>query len=147
METRALQPIPLDAVRSWHDAHASAGAVKDDTDALNNNDNYESPEHSSSLSPVIPIDTALNRKIALWNGAIWRLQLDAITNSTNEQLKDTSGLCRKILDAAGREIWVECEAAGGCRTGEAVVTRGCQLPARYAGVLIVHAAFARLRSR
>ncbi|TMW57497.1 hypothetical protein Poli38472_003422 [Pythium oligandrum] len=57
-------------------------------------------------------------------------KVDAVVNSTNESLKDTSGICRKLLDAAGREIWTECESVGSCRTGEAVVTRGCQLPAK-----------------
>lgn len=96
-----------------------------------------SRERQPERSPAAPEATApfarsdeLNDKLALWNGSIWRLQIDAIVNSTNESLKDTSGLCRKILDAAGKEIWVECEAAEVCRTGEAVVTRGCKLPAR-----------------
>lgn len=76
------------------------------------------------------VSESINRKIALWHGQLWTLRVDAIVNSTSESLRETSGICRKILDAAGKQIWVECDAAGHCRTGEAVITRGCRLPAR-----------------
>lgn len=85
---------------------------------------------SSSDDAPFRVSESINRKVALWHGQLWTLRVDAIVNSTNESLRETSGICRKILDAAGKQIWVECEAAGQCRTGEAVVTRGCRLPAR-----------------
>ncbi|TYZ62128.1 hypothetical protein PybrP1_005149 [[Pythium] brassicae (nom. inval.)] len=114
-------PVPLAAVRSWHDANP---CPQTDTAPPS------SPSPSSS-TPHFRVDKALNRKLALWSGAIWRLQVGAVANSTNEALNDTSGLCRRLMDAAGPQIWVECRAAGSCRTGEAVLTRGCRLPASY----------------
>lgn len=116
--------IPLSAVKTWHDANPCSRGLSSSPATTDSSSSPAPP-------PVFLVDAALNAKISLWNGAIWRLRVDAISNSTNETLKDTSGLCRKILDAAGKEIWIECEAAGGCRTGEAVVTRGCQLPAKH----------------
>lgn len=85
---------------------------------------------STSDDAPFRVRESVNRKIALWHGQLWTLRVDAIVNSTSESLRETSGICRKILDAAGKQIWVECEAAGQCRTGEAVITRGCRLPAR-----------------
>ncbi|DBA04137.1 TPA: hypothetical protein N0F65_004245 [Lagenidium giganteum] len=98
-------------------------ATKEDTEIECNSDQVVS-------AVPFTINASINSKVALWSGQIWRLKIDAIVNSTNESLRDTSGLCRKIYDAAGKEIWVECDAAEVCRTGEAVITRGCQLPAR-----------------
>uniref|UniRef100_K3WWZ1 Macro domain-containing protein n=1 Tax=Globisporangium ultimum (strain ATCC 200006 / CBS 805.95 / DAOM BR144) TaxID=431595 RepID=K3WWZ1_GLOUD len=122
MEESNMPPIALGAIASWYDANpCQSASIPAPHDTTNN----------APHRPIFPVDEALNARISLWNGAIWRLQLDAIVNSTNESLKDTSGLCRHILEAAGKEIWVECEAVGTCRTGEAVITRGCQLPARH----------------
>lgn len=125
METTSETPIPLAAVRTWHDTNPCASAS--DSDSFSST---LSPSPSSFPPPRFRVDEALNRKLALWNGAIWRLQVGAVTNSTNEALNDTSGLCRRLMDAAGSQVWVECRAAGTCRTGEAVLTRGCRLPAR-----------------
>ncbi|CAK4675597.1 hypothetical protein LEN26_011562 [Aphanomyces euteiches] len=76
------------------------------------------------------LNPGLNAKIALWKGAHWTLQVDAIVNPTSESLLDDSGVSGEILEAAGGEIYVEIQAAGSCRTGDAVATRACQLPAK-----------------
>ncbi|KDO18967.1 hypothetical protein SPRG_14804 [Saprolegnia parasitica CBS 223.65] len=73
---------------------------------------------------------ALNAKVALLRHELWTLEVDAIVNPTNESLTDASGICGSILDAAGDQIYVECNASDPCRTGDAVMTRGCQLPAK-----------------
>ncbi|KAJ0400080.1 hypothetical protein P43SY_003935 [Pythium insidiosum] len=86
---------------------------------------------SCSPPPPFPISTTLNAKLALWNGALWRLAIDAVAHPTNEAMRDTTHpLNRALMAAAGKEIWVECDSAAPCRTGEAVVTRGCRLPAK-----------------
>ncbi|RLN56309.1 hypothetical protein BBJ29_006582 [Phytophthora kernoviae] len=87
-----------------------------------------SPEPTNA--PFV-VDQALNAKLSLWRGPLWRLRVDAVVNSTCESLRDGDGVCGKLLKAAGPEIEVECEAVGACRTGEAVITRGCQLPAKF----------------
>ncbi|OQR95877.1 hypothetical protein THRCLA_07497 [Thraustotheca clavata] len=72
----------------------------------------------------------LNAKIVVVRDDLWTLEVDAIVNPTNESLTDASGICGRILEAAGEQIYIECSASDSCRTGDAVVTRGCQLPAK-----------------
>jgi O-acetyl-ADP-ribose deacetylase (regulator of RNase III) len=123
MELLDDAPIPLASLRRWQPLN----------EELETNPFDASPPHPSaavSASAPFAFDAQLNSRVALWHGPIWRLAADAVVNSTNESLSDTSGLCRSLLDAAGKEIWTECASAGPCRTGEAVATRGCRLPAR-----------------
>ncbi len=66
---------------------------------------------------------------------ITTLDLDAIVNAANEQLAPGGGVCGAIHRAAGPELARACAAMGGCRTGEARITPGFRLPARY----VIHA--------
>lgn len=77
------------------------------------------------------VDAALNAKLALWRGPLWRLRADAVANATDEALRDGWGVSGELREAAGPQMRVECAAAAPCRTAEAVVTRGCELPARF----------------
>lgn len=64
-------------------------------------------------------------------GDICTLDVDAIVCSSNESLTDRSGVTGEIFRAAGPELDVECKTTEGCKTGEAIITRGCSLPAKY----------------
>lgn len=65
------------------------------------------------------------------------LRVDAIVNAANEQLWQGSGVCGAIFAAAGAaKLRAACERIGGCPTGEAVLTPGFRLPARY----VIHTA-------
>ncbi|MDR2179276.1 MAG: macro domain-containing protein [Synergistaceae bacterium] len=68
---------------------------------------------------------------------ITKMKVDAVVNAANTALQMGGGVCGAIFSAAGaEELQKECDAIGGCPTGEAVVTKGYRLPAKY----IIHTA-------
>ncbi|MGH0178746.1 UNVERIFIED_CONTAM: hypothetical protein FKN15_006479 [Acipenser sinensis] len=90
-----------------------------------------------------PYREHINKKVVLFNGNVALLNCTAIVNTSNEALIDKNPISDSIHSLAGPELKEELLKLKGCRTGEAKMTKGLNLAARF----IVHTVGPKYKAR
>ncbi|XP_059480233.1 macro domain-containing protein RSc0334-like [Neocloeon triangulifer] len=85
--------------------------------------------------PQAKFDEELNRKVSIFEGDITTLEIDIVVNAANKYLGRGAGVCGAIFAGAGDILEEECDSMDGCPPGDAKLTGGYKLPAKY----ILHA--------
>ncbi|KAE8621101.1 hypothetical protein XENTR_v10004683 [Xenopus tropicalis] len=115
--------VDADALPCWADVRDGEGEDVPDG-------GRKDAPHGGLHSPF-PYRNDINKKVILWRGDVALLSCTALVNTSNETLTDKNPVSDSIFRYSGPELSEEMQKLKGCRTGEAKLTKGFNLAARY----------------
>ncbi|XP_047725418.1 ganglioside-induced differentiation-associated protein 2 isoform X1 [Prionailurus viverrinus] len=128
------QFVDVDTLPSWGDSCE---------DELNTSDTAaETLQENTVRSPFL-YNKDISGKVILWKGDVALLNCTAIVNTSNESLTDKNPVSESIFMLAGPDLKEDLQKLKGCRTGEAKLTKGFNLAARF----IIHTVGPKYKSR
>ena len=116
-----LGSVEVDGLQRWGEV-APTAVEADLSEALLLDD--------MATSPFV-MNEELNFRIAIWQGDVTTLKVDAVVNCNNDDLNERSGVSGQLFVAAGPQLEEACTRLGGCLPGQAKATRGFKLPAKH----------------
>ncbi|NXS51619.1 GDAP2 protein, partial [Brachypteracias leptosomus] len=128
------QFVDIDSLPSWTDVYEAKQL-----------DSHQNPIEKAQVDVRSPFSYRkdINAKIILWKGDVALLNCTAIVNTSNESLTDKNPVSESIFMHAGPDLKDELQKLKGCRTGEAKLTKGFNLAARF----IIHTVGPKYKSR
>ncbi|XP_011364755.1 ganglioside-induced differentiation-associated protein 2 isoform X1 [Pteropus vampyrus] len=128
------QFVDVDTLPSWGDS-CEDEVTASDTAA-------ETFQKDTIRSPFL-YNKDINGKVVLWKGDVALLNCTAIVNTSNESLTDKNPVSESVFMLAGPDLKEDLQKLKGCRTGEAKLTKGFHLAARF----IIHTVGPKYKSR
>lgn len=121
--------VTVDSLTPWGAKDSSASNNRPKPTDYSHIPYAEGPRHETS---PFPCDEQINQRFVIWQGDISLLEVDAITNTTDETLTEKNRISKKIFGRAGTALTsAVVHDVGRCKTGEVCITPGFFLPAKY----------------